>query len=211
LLALELIRRQAVLAGRVTDAATGAPLAGAVVSVKGGPAAWTAWLAARAVGYGDRWDRLPVRPDRQITAADGSFRFLAPMPAGAYTLSASLPAAGDRYAAAERAATVAAPAADERVPLTVADLALTPTRVQGHVLLPDGTGVLGSTVRVLGSGEEAVVGADGAYLLNALEIGTRTLRLTTAGPNRQPTKPVTLAKAGDLGTVDFTVPAPAPH
>jgi hypothetical protein len=203
---LDTIRRQAALAGRVTDAATQAPLAGAVVLLKSGPAAWTAWLASRALGYGERWGTLPLRPDRQVAAADGSFHFL-DLPGGTYTLAATLPGAGQRYAVAERNATVADHAPGDKITLTVADLSLTPSRIQGRVLGSGGAPVQGATVVVLGSGESAVTDADGKYLLAGLETGKRTLRPSAAGFAVQPTKEATLTAAGDSVTVDFTLVA----
>jgi len=201
---LDTIRHQVVLAGRVIDATTKAPLAGALVWLKTGPATWTAWLTARAAGYGERWEKLPIRPDRQYTAPDGTFRFI-DLPAGAYTLAASLPGAGKRYSVVEGQATVTAPDNEGRVRPAVVELSLPSTSVQGRVLLPNGDAMHGATVLVLGSGETAFTNADGKYLFAGLEPGKRTLRPSAAGFGPQQTQVVELKSADDPVTLDFVL------
>src|SRR5947209_8433343 len=97
-MSVEVVRHRVVIAGRIADALSGQPLAGARVEITGAPAAFTSLLALRAMA-GDRWATLAERPDRTSTARDGHFHFL-DLPAGAYTLTVSLPDAGSRYGTA---------------------------------------------------------------------------------------------------------------
>lgn len=119
------IRRRVKIAGVVTDARTGLPLAGAAIAVTDAPAPFKAKQAAL--------DALPARfqprdrPDRATSRSDGAFYFL-DLPAGDYRLEVRPPAPAGRYGVvAGKAAKVAADGA-ARV-----DLALTPTVIAGRV------------------------------------------------------------------------------
>src|SRR5262245_25820400 len=89
--AIDTINHRAAIIGRTLDQRTQTPLTGVEVVITTGPTAWTARVAALQQGQPN------ARPDRMISDANGFFRWL-DLPAGAYTLAATLP--GTRYLAA---------------------------------------------------------------------------------------------------------------
>jgi len=179
---LTLPAHRVILSGQVSNAATLAPIARARVDLIEVPEAFTRWLAARALKYGDKWDALEERPDRARTAADGTFFFL-DLPPGDYTLQASLASAGQRLGAYTLQATVPERSA-QTAPVSV-DLLLPPTALSGSVRLggPDGieTPIPLAKIRLDGSGEQVFSDADGNFLLHSIEPGDRVVRISAQG------------------------------
>ncbi|HET6232009.1 MAG TPA: carboxypeptidase regulatory-like domain-containing protein [Longimicrobiaceae bacterium] len=192
-------RRQVALAGMVTDAETGRPLGGARVEITAGPAAFRRWADVRAREHAGGSATVQA-PHLATTSADGHFRF-ADLPDGAYTLAVSLPPAGSRYGAVKVKAAVAREG--ERVVHADAGAALPPTRIRGKVTGADGEAVAMAQVALKGGGEQALTGADGRYVLNAIEAGTRTVVVSARGhaPAAQEVK----AAAGKSKTADFSL------
>lgn len=201
---VEEVRHLVALAGRVTDAATGQPVAGAQVAITTAPQAFTDRLAPAALGADPGWAALAERPDRTLTRADGSFWFI-DLPDGSYGLTAGLPASGARYGTVNAAANVARDAQGGLKPV-LALLAIPPTQVGGTVQGPDQKPLLLAEIRMLGSGERALTDAAGAYRLLAVEPGTRTVEATAPGcrPLRQT---VQLAQPGSASTLAFVLTA----
>ena len=198
----EIVRHQVAVTGKVTDLRTRAPLAGVRVEITVAPAAFTVWLAAYARQYGDRWAALAERPDRTTTAADGRYRFL-DLPDGQYTFSASLPAAGSRYGAAQAQVTVTRDG-QGRIALAAADMSLPPTTLRGQVTGQGAGALVLAEVRVQGSGERAFTDAQGRYLLAGLETGARHLAVSARG-FATATRTVTLSPAGVESVSDFAL------
>ncbi len=198
----EIVRHQVAVTGKVTDLRTRAPLAGVRVEITVAPAAFTTWLAAYARQYGDRWAALAERPDRTTTAADGRYRFL-DLPDGQYTFSASLPAAGSRYGAAQAQVTVTRDG-QGRIALAAADMSLPPTTLRGQVTGQGAGALVLAEVRVQGSGERAFTDAQGRYLLAGLETGARHLAVSARG-FATATRTVTLSPAGVESVSDFAL------
>jgi len=177
-LAVERIVHRAALVGRVVDQRSQEPLAGVEVVVASGPSAWTARLVAVHMG------QPTARPDRCVTDASGFFRYL-DLPAGAYTLNATI--AGTRYATAVTSTTVGtgAPAA--------VTLALTPTAITGTVKTSvAGNAALGmARVRFPDSGETTYTAADGTFTLAPVEVGTNRALELSAQNHATTTIPVT--------------------
>src|SRR5262249_12661152 len=115
---IDKIIHRAALVGRTIDKRALTPLAGVVVTITSGPPPWLARGAALPQG------KPAARPDQKITDAGGFFRW-PDLPAGAYTLSASLP--GTRYAAATGSLTLVSTA------VGTFELELAPTAVSGIV------------------------------------------------------------------------------
>lgn len=199
------VRHQVAIAGRVTDTQTGQAIGQARVEIGAGPAAFTGWLAGQAMQYGERWAAMAERPDRTHTAPDGHFHFL-DLPPGRYTLTASRPGAGSRCGQAQKKVTVRAPAADGKIALVAADLALPPTTVKGRVTQQGTTRPLVlAEVQVQGSGERTFTDGQGQYMLTGLEASAgraRTLRVSAQG--YQPaTQTVLLDKPGAERMLNF--------
>jgi hypothetical protein len=172
-------RTQVAVLGRVTDAASGAPLRGVRVEVTAGPAAFTDAQAIRARQHGAAWAAADRRPGRTRTGEDGGYHF-EDLPPGAYTLAFSLPGEGTRWGTATANATVAA-AGDGTLQRAVANAALAPTRVSGSVRDAGGAAVAMAEVRMHPTGERTWTDADGHWSLRAVEAGTRQLRVTARG------------------------------
>lgn len=178
------IRHQVAIAGQVTDAQTGQALAGAQVVISTAPSEFTVRLQLRAKQSQTIWETLVERLDRTQTAQDGHFHFI-DLPVGQYTLTASLPGAGNRYGTANVQVKVSlsdtASDPDKRV-LTTANIAVPSTTLTGHITSAGTTQpVFLAKVRVQGSGEQAFSDATGRYLLAGLEIGTRTVEIAAQG------------------------------
>lgn len=168
MLSIDRITHRAALVGRVIDRLDQRVLSQATVEIIDAPAAYKARLA------GLRQGRPAASPDRIVTDGDGAFHWL-DLPAGDYTLRASL--SDPRYAAATVTASVTAdrPAS--------AELALAPTAVTGTIGADRPAGPLAMVrVRMLDSGEIAFTAADGGFTLSPVEPGAaRVLQLTAQG------------------------------
>lgn len=201
----ETVRHRAVISGRVTDAGTGKPLPGARVEITAGPPAFTGRLALLAKQHGDRWETMAERPDRTRAAADGFFRYL-DLPAGQYTLSASLPGAGSRYGTVSAQVTLTVDG-QGNISLETANLALPATTVKGRVSDPSDTAVQMAEVRVQGSGERTWSDADGNYVLSGVEAGSRKLTIAARGFQSK-SETVALGQPGAVAIRDVTLSSP---
>jgi hypothetical protein len=203
----EIVRHRVAVAGLIADALTDQALAGVRVEITSAPAAFASLLTLRARGAGSLWAGMEERPDRTRTAGDGHFHFL-DLPAGAYTLVASLPAAGSRYGTVTLPLTLAADSLGNVI-LTHADMALPPTAVQGKVSGPaPGSAVPMAELSLNGSGERTWSDAQGGYLLSGIEAGPRVVLASARGFNPK-SQPVTLAQAGAVVILDLAL-TPSP-
>ena len=164
-LAIGPIAHRAALVGRTIDKLTQSPLPGVSVEITDSPAAYRAWLATLRQG------RPGARPDRIATDSEGWFRWM-DLPAGSYTLRASLP--DPRYAAANATASVVESAAAS------IEIALDPTALAGHVSADMPAGPLAMVrVRMRDSGEVTFTAGDGSFTLSPVEPGaTRVIELS---------------------------------
>jgi len=169
-MAFEIFRHRASIAGRVTDAQTGRPLPGVRVEIGSG---------------------------REVfTAGDGFFRFL-DLPAGSYTLTASLPRSGSRYGTKSAPVTLG----EE---LQMIDLKLPATTVKGKVKDGAGQAVKMAEVRVQGSGESAWSDAQGNYALSGVEAGARKIAVSARGFQKV-SETVAIGQPGAVVTRDVTL------
>lgn len=202
------IRRQATIAGRITDLANGAPIGGAQVTVTSQQAAFADWLALKALAYGGGWDRLTLRPDCTLSANDGRFCFI-DLPDGIYTVTAEWVPQGSRYGTATGAATVAR-GDDGTVKLAAMDLALPPTRITGKVSAKPANGnvteapVAMAEVLIKGGGEKTFTDAQGLYVLAPVEPGQRIVRVQANGLAASEAG-VTLGGRGQSVTANFSL------
>lgn len=204
----EVVRHAVSIAGRVLEAGVSGvlparPVGGALVRITAGPSEFTVWLSRKAQAYGNAWKTLAGRPDQARTAGDGHFYFL-DLPDGQYTLRASVPGAGTRYAEVEGQASVSR---DEhgRPVLPPQVLTLPRTSVQGQVTC-NGAPVSMAGVRVRGGEERTFADGAGQYALAGIETGSRTL-LAAAQGCVPAERTVTLSTPGAVVTVDFALAA----
>lgn len=201
----EIARHRVAIAGRVTDARTGQPLPAARVQITAGPPAFSGLLPLLAKQHGARWETMAARPDRTRTASDGFFHFL-DLPAGQYTLAASLPGSGSRYGTATVQVTLAADG-QGNVPMQTATLALPATTIEGRVSGPADAAVRLAEVRVQGSGERTWSDAQGNYVLSGVEAGARKLTISARGFQTK-SETVTLGQPGASTTHNVNLSPP---
>jgi len=151
------LRHRAAIGGHVVDAATGAPIAGALVMIA-----------------------TPAQS--AFTREDGFYSFI-DLPDGSYALSASAPALGTRYGnAAAVTVTVAsdasgAPQLDPRAELTLA-----PTRLAGIVRRADTSAPIPYAQLRLRASQLGVVGdVNGRYEFSPVEAGTQLVQVSATG------------------------------
>jgi hypothetical protein len=176
---IEIIRHRAAICGYVRDANSGDAIAGATVEVVG-------------------------QDTRTQTRFDGFYYFV-DLPDGAYTLQATAPALGRRYAGVTVAGVTVAddgagrPALDPK-----GNLALPPTRLSGRVQRADTLAPIArAEVRLPATGVKAISNNLGQYMLSAVEAGTQTVRISAPGFTTN-SQSVTLS-AGQNSVVDFTL------
>ncbi|HEX2644833.1 MAG TPA: carboxypeptidase-like regulatory domain-containing protein [Thermoanaerobaculia bacterium] len=196
------VRHRAAIAGRVTEASSGKPLPGARVEITAAPPAFQRRLALQAQAGGAGWPALAERPDRTQAALDGHFHFL-DLPAGAYTLTATLPGGGSRYGQASAPVTLTLDGQGKVVFKTV-DLAIPATVIKGKVVDGDANAVPMAQVLLRGSGESTYSDAQGRYSLAGLEAGARELVVAARGFALR-TQAVTLAQPGAVADVQVTL------
>ena len=157
------IRQRASMAGVVSDAISGEPIAGAMVEILSGP-----------------------RMGAQTSRGDGSYVFIG-LPAGTYNLRASFTRMGDRYGMSNVATVKISNTQDNQGSwaASLQQLPLPPTRIHGTVQgkQSDGTTapVAGVKVSLRGSSDSTVTDGDGRYALNAIQAGSRTVEIMAAG------------------------------
>jgi hypothetical protein len=198
----DVVSHRAAIAGRVTEATSGKPLPGARVEITAAPPAFAARLALQAKAGGAGWAALAERPDRTLAALDGHFHFL-DLPAGTYTLTATLPGGGSRYGQATGPVTLTLDPQGKVIFKTI-DLALQATVIQGKVVDGDAKAVPMAEVRLRGSAERTYSDAQGKYTLAGLEAGSRELVVSARGFANK-TQTVALAQPGAVADVQITL------
>ncbi|CAG1003693.1 hypothetical protein MYXO_03226 [Myxococcaceae bacterium] len=189
--AVERVRHQVAIAGRITDAQTGRAIAGAEVRLTAVPPALT----------------TPGLLASLHTAADGHFHYL-DLPDGSYTLSISLPEAGSRYGTAWQQVAVSR-TVQGKINLATADIPLPPTTIKGQITNPGNAPIVMAEIRVRGSGEKTFSDGQGRYVLSGLEAGARTILVSAQG-FQTATETSPPGVAGSVSTLNFTLtPSPS--
>jgi hypothetical protein len=197
----ETTRHQVAVAGRVTNAATGKPVAGAVITIVSMPTAFR-----RKVQLCSRQRRAPSLDETIGTTrsrTDGLFYFL-DLPEGKYTLAAALPSLGRRYGKAQETAVVTRDS-NGNLKLVSVNFGLQPTLVKGKIVgRGQKTGVAMAEIRLKGSGERAFSDAQGEYVLSGIESGKRSLLVSAQG-YRALSQPIHLAEPGTSELVNINL------
>lgn len=189
-------RNTATLAGQVSDALSGRPIADALVTITVGPPGFTRMLAALAAleAANPGWKPQGERPERQVSRANGGFVFIDLDAGGDYTLRAAAPRLGSRYGTAE----VSAAPGNFQIALR-----LPPTCISGTVRDKAGKPVVGARVALVGGDTLAWTGEKGDFTLGPITKGTWTIVASRAGyvaPPDQPRPSVTVAQ-GETQTI----------
>jgi hypothetical protein len=178
-----ILRRAVAIAGRVTDVLSGGPIAGALIEITNGPAAFISIRNIRATD--PAWARQPVRLDRRLSRPDGMYAF-SDLPVGNYTLQVSAPSQGSRYGVVTLASVAVTNDREPsgRIKLAAADAALSPTRIRGQVLRADTSPpkpAAGAKVRLRGDTTIVLTDAGGNFMLNGLVAGSPMIEVTAKG------------------------------
>jgi CarboxypepD_reg-like domain/Carboxypeptidase regulatory-like domain len=190
------------IAGRVLDAVTGKPMAGADVAIATMPNSVKQRLKFAASAYGKQWEKMLERPDRTQSRPDGLFYFL-DLPDGDYTLRISMPSLGSRFGKLEMPTKVSRDAGGN-VTFGLLRCALPPTSVKGKVTgLGQESGVPLARVRVKGSGERAFTDSQGQYVVAGIEPGKKRTLLVSAQGYGTKSKEFALLEPGSAKKVDF--------
>jgi len=206
----DLVRHRVAIAGRVFDATSEKPLGDAEVVISDMPQAFKKTLQFASVQFGERWGKMPERPDRTRSRQDGLFYFL-DLPEGSYSVRAAMPSRGRRCGVVETVTKVSRDA-DGNLKIEFLHLMLPTTMVKGRVTAADQpAGVALARVRVKGSGERAFTDAQGQYVIAGIEYARRkqaekpakrTLLVSAQG-YRTELKEFTLEEPGKPQTVDI--------
>jgi hypothetical protein len=168
------------IAGQVTDALTGDPIAGALVQIVEGPPAFQS--RRNTLSRDPNWRGRAKRMDRTYTRPDGQYVF-AGLPPGTYRLRVSAPPPKGMYGEVELARVTVweKGSPQERVRLDAADAALPPTRIHGQITQRNGrTPISGATVRLRGDTNVEQSDAEGHYALTHLVAKKPTIEVTAA-------------------------------
>lgn len=201
----DIVRHQVAIAGRVTEALSGEALGGTLVRISAGPPEFQNQLTLMQKKWGTRWSKMLDRYDQRRTASDGHFHFM-DLPNGAYILIASIPGMGSRYDT-EQAYVSVTRDDEDRIEMSITDIELSPTMIQGHIEKSSGGDddeIPMAEIRVTGSGERAFTNDDGNYRVIGVETGTRQLTASAPGYDRE-SATVTLSTPGSVQTMNFTL------
>jgi hypothetical protein len=173
------VRRRVVLAGRVRDAVTHAPIAGAVVEISG-------------------------RAERTVSRADGLFFFMGPVGhATNVVLRVHAPRLGTRYGTVEQSMPLMTTPPDKWEDW--GDVALEPTRISGTVTDPQGTPIVGAQVRLCGDPQTVLTNEHGVYTLMPLVASTPTVEIAATRFVSMRTALATPLRAGEARIVNVTL------
>ncbi len=202
----EELRHQVAIAGRVTDSFSGIPLKGVCIEITSGPAAFTNWLDAQSVHTVDdsKWDE--IRPDRIHTSADGHFHYM-DLPDGDYDLTAIWLNAGTRYGSGNSSTTVSRDTTGA-ISMGMADMGLSPTRIQGRVVRAGTTNpVAMAEIRVTGSNESVLTDSNGQYIISGIEVSSSDRNVIVKAAGYADTQvSIRLDNPGMSGTLDVEIP-----
>lgn len=192
--------------GKVIDAVTQKPIAGADVRLSKMPAPFVKTLERLARYAGDEWATRTQRPDRTRSRADGLFYFL-DLPDGDYEIRALLPNCARRYGEERQQKKVSQAGTLKEMWV---GLALPATVIRGRIYdAAKKAGVVMAEVRLKGSGERTFSGPRGDFTLGPIEPSEkaeRTLECFAQGFLRKEKSRIVVAKAGqllDLGDINL--------
>jgi len=166
--------------GKVIDAVTRKPVAGALVTLTSMPTKLEKTLQLQAQYFGDEWKNRMQRPDRTYSRPDGLYYFL-DLPDGDYEVSASLPSCGKRYGDVHEKKRVSINdregTGQQALRAMWLELALPSSMIRGRIYdAAKKAGVVMAEVRLKGSGERTFSGPKGAFTLGPIEASAKAER-----------------------------------
>ena len=206
MLTMQISNSQVAIAGRVLERETKEPISGAMVEIIEMPEKFNDILSLKALQYGTQWEKMSVRPDRKITASDGSFYFVN-LPPGEYKLKASLLGSGTRYKNREQEIIVK----DVNQTL-MTEIDLLPTGIKGTITDADeqNKAIVNAKVQIQGSPESTFSDQKGNYLLLGLEASKsesdrRTVIVSATGYQQQVSQPLEIQQGEVISNQNFSL------
>ncbi len=148
------------------------PVKPVTVDIIKGPERFMYHMKLKALSHGTAWEGLSHRPDRTLTAVDGSFYFV-DLPDGDYELQAIAPRELTHLVAIKSAVI----SVQSSAKLAFITLKLANTGIMGLVTKEDDkTPIPFAKVQVLGSGEQVRCDDKGKYQLLNLEVSPKNKR-----------------------------------
>lgn len=204
---LQRTRHQVAIFGQVSNAQSGVAIQGVLVQIVQMPEAFKLWLALHSKQYHPNWETIKEQPDRVLTAVDGYFYFL-DLPAGEYTLVASLVGAGTRYGTAQVTATVTYDSLGNCARNAV-NITLPPTGVRGQIVDADRVPIGMAKIQIDGSLDYTFTDSKGNYYLGELETSKpplkRSVTLKISARGFQPASQSTELSQGEVQTLNLSL------
>lgn len=204
---LQSTRHQVAICGQVSDAQSGVVIPGVLVQIVQMPEAFKKLLVLRSKQYGPNWEAIKGRLDMVLTAVDGYFYFL-DLPAGEYTLSASLPSAGTRYGTAQVTAIVSSDS-QGNISKSAANITLPPTAIKGQIVDTDQSPIVMGKIQIEGTSNYTFTDSKGNYLLSDLETSKpplkRLVNVKVYGRGFQPASQSVNLSQGEVQTLNFNL------
>lgn len=188
ILIIKIPNSQIAIAGKVLEGESNLKISGAKVEIIEMPEKFSTIVSLKALQYGSQWEKMSERPDRKITASDGSFYFV-DLLTGDYKLKASVPGSGTRYKNGEQKVTVSSPI-NGVIPTSIKDIVLEPTGIKGKITdkADPNKAILNAKVQIQDSSEITFSDQEGNYRLlglDASESGQRTVILIVSATGYQ--------------------------
>lgn len=189
-------QRQVAIAGRVLDAVTKRPIAGAEIKIVQSPPQFQAALKLKALNS--------KGCDRVTSTIEGWFYFV-DLPDGSYTLSVSLPSMGTRYGSITTQPITVSRASEPFKTVIVEDILLPTTAIAGTITYQDKP-VKMARIQVEGVADSTLSDAEGKYLITGLTESPSVRSIVTVFARGHPPAPAEVQLQQGITTLDFELP-----
>lgn len=206
MLQLTLRNAEVAIAGKVVQAVTDEPMAGAAVEIVQMPDKFVRILQLKQMQYGTRWQGLQQRLDRKISDVDGGF-FFTDLPIGDYTLRATIPNSGRRYQKIEKIYQVRHKFNSSELATQMGDLAIPPTGIEGRIYAQDKT-IPFAKVLLVGTTEATFANQEGRYRFTGLEASSHAgqqIFFQISSPDHGSQQRSAVLSQGVMSNIDFSL------